>query len=119
MPGRKKIIIASIILIIAVSSISCITFPVGITSSTAPLSEKAAVQNLGKVRGTHTTWALFGLLMIGRPDIDMAISDALKQKGGEALINVRCYEEISWFLLFSLNRVIVEGEAISSQVKQK
>ena len=51
--------------------------------------------------------------MIGRPDISMAIQNALQVKGGDALINVTCYEETAWFFFVSMHKVIVEGEAVT------
>lgn len=92
---------------------SCITTPIGVTASTTPVHDKKTVMNYGPVRGTDRVWSVFGLWMIGRPDIDRAIQDALKQKGGDALINVTCYEKTSWFFFVSSHTVIVEGEAVS------
>lgn len=91
----------------------CITSPVAVTSSTTPVHDKKIIMNYGPVQGTHRVWSVFGLWMIGRPDIDLAIQDALKKKGGDALINVSCYEKTSWFFFVSENKVVVEGEAVS------
>jgi hypothetical protein len=55
--------------------------------------------------------------MIGRPDIDIAIKDALKQKGGDAIINVSCYEKSSWFFFVGMHTVVIEGEAVSLESK--
>jgi len=59
--------------------------------------------------------------MIDKPDIDEAIKEALKNKeGSTALINVKCYETTKWFILFTINSVTVEGEAvILSEAKEK
>lgn len=92
---------------------SCITTPMIVTSSTSPLNDRKSWINRGPVQGSHRTWAVFGLWMIGRPDIDKAIQDALKKKGGNALINVTCYEKTAWFFFVSSHTVVVEGEAIS------
>ncbi len=92
---------------------ACITTPVGITSSSTPVHDKKTAANYGPVSGSDRVWSVFGLWMIGRPDIDRAIQDALKQKGGDALINVTCYEKTSWFFFVASHTVIVEGEAVS------
>ncbi len=105
----KIIILAAII---AVVFSSCSTTPVCVTSSLSPLSGKVITENLGKCQGSDTAWSFLGLFMIGRPDIDMAIKDALSQKGGDTLINVRCYEVYRYYFLFGLNTVVVEGEAV-------
>ncbi len=92
---------------------ACITTPVGITSSSTPVHDKKTAANYGPVSGSDRVWSVFGLWMIGRPDIDRAIQNALKQKGGDALINVTCYEKTSWFFFVASHTVIVEGEAVS------
>jgi hypothetical protein len=97
---------------------SCITTPVAVTSSTTPMQDKKITMNYGPVKGMNRTWSLFGLWMIGRPDIDKAIQDALKQKGGDALINVTCYEKTAWYFFFAFHYVVVEGEAVSYDKKE-
>jgi hypothetical protein len=97
---------------------SCITTPVAVTSSTTPMQDKKITMNYGPVKGADRAWSLFGLWMIGRPDIDRAIQDALKQKGGDALINVTCYEKTAWYFFFAFHYVVVEGEAVSFEKKE-
>lgn len=91
---------------------SCITAPVCITSSTTPIINKTITENLGRVSGQHRTWALLGAWMFKRPDMDVAIQNALSEKGGDALINVRCYQTVNWYLFFSITTVTVEGDAV-------
>jgi hypothetical protein len=105
--------------VICLGLTSCITIPVTMTPSNTPLFDRTVSENHGLVRGTHTTGSILGLWMIKRPDIDTAIKRALEQKGGDALINVRCYEQVTWFLLFSLHKVIVEGEAVTFKKDEK
>ncbi len=92
---------------------ACITSPVAVTSSTTPVHDKKIIMNYGPVQGSHRVWSVFGLWMVGRPDIDLAIKDALKKKGGDALINVSCYQKTGWYFFVSETRVVVEGEAVS------
>lgn len=110
-------IIVSITLVAALVT-SCITTPVTVTSSTTPIQGKKITLNYGPVQGMSRTWSLFGLWMMGRPDIDKAIQDALKKKGGDALINVTCYEKTAWHFFFAFHYVVVEGEAVSFENKE-
>jgi hypothetical protein len=112
MRSRTRFWIFLLMLAVILQS-ACITTPLSITSSTTPLQDKKTVMNYGPVQGSHKAWSVFGLWMIGRPDIDKAIQEALKQKGGDALINVTCYEKTIWFFFASSHTVVVEGEAVS------
>lgn len=110
--NRTWILFAFIIAAVLMQQ-GCITSPVAMTSSSTPVHDKKIIMNYGPVQGSHRVWSAFGLWMVGRPDIDLAIQDALKKKGGDALINVSCYQKTSWFFFVSENRVVVEGEAVS------
>ncbi len=94
----------------------CIT-PMGMSPSNVPLHNKAITENLGKTEGSHTQWILFGLpiplhISLNKPDVDMAIAEALAAKKGDALINVRWYTKYYHFLLFSTSTLVIEGEAV-------
>lgn len=103
----------SIILTVLILSIAgCSTSPVCVTSSVTPMSGKTVSENMGRCEGSDTAWSFLGLFMIGRPDLDVAIKDALARSGGDTLVNVRCYETSRYFFLFSLTTVTVEGEAV-------
>jgi len=68
---------------------------------------------MGKVKGkSGMTWSILGLWMIGRPDIQSAIDKALQKNEADALINIKCYEDDYYLILFGLTRVSVEGEAV-------
>jgi len=107
----KQILLSSAIITVIILTVSCTT-PVCITSSVTPLQGKTIKENMGKTEGSDTAFAILGLYMIGRPDLDLAIQKAIKAKEGDTLINVRCYETCSWFILFSLTTVTVEGEVV-------
>jgi hypothetical protein len=108
----KQIIIISAILTVILITGSCTTSPICVTSSVTPLQGKVITENLGKTEGRDTAFSLLGLYMIGQPDLDIAIQDAVKLKRGDTLINVRCYETFAWFVLFSTTTVKVEGDAV-------
>jgi hypothetical protein len=96
--------------------LSCATTPVSITSSNTPLNDKKIAENLGKVEGvSFPCYSVLGIWMLGWPDIQSAIDSALKEKGADALINIKCYEKWTYYLFFSITTVIVEGEAVKFQ----
>lgn len=108
---RKRLFIAAAISA-ALFFTSCITAPVCVTSSVTPMNGKVVSENLGKTEGTDTAFSVLGLYMIGRPDLDLAIKEAVSSKNADTLINVSCYERYMWFLIFSATTVKVEGEAV-------
>jgi hypothetical protein len=92
--------------------ISCSTAPICIAPSNMPLQDKSVSENLGKTAGKDSAYSILGLYMIGHPDIEAAMKEAIEAKKGDALINIRCYETSGYFFFFSVNTVRVEGEAI-------
>lgn len=108
----KQIKIIFLMAALTIILAGCSTSPVCVTSSVTPMNEKKVAENLGKCSGTDTAYSFLGLFMFGRPDLDLAIRDALNERKGDTLINVRCYETTRYFLLFGANTVVVEGEAV-------
>jgi len=108
----KHISLVFILMIIILASAGCTTSPVCITSSVTPMEGKVVEENLGRCHGSDTAYSFLGLFMFGKPDLDAAIKDALKEKKGDTLINVRCYETTGYFIIFSATTVTVEGEAV-------
>ena len=109
---NKKIIIV-LLAVFAFCITSCATTPVCLTSSNTPLNYKYISENMGKVEGNSPkTFSILSLWMIGKPDIQSAIDDAVSKKNADALINIKCYEVSYNFILFNLTSVRVEGEAV-------
>jgi len=108
----KQIKLTAAFILMAIVVTSCSTTPVCVTSSLTPMAGKTVTENLGKCEGSDTAFSFLGLFMFGRPDLDLAIQDALREKGGDTMINIRCYETSRWFLLLGTNTVTVEGEAV-------
>jgi hypothetical protein len=50
--------------------------------------------------------------MIGGPDMQMAIDEAVTSKKADTLINVRCYENYRYYFLFSTTEFVVYGDAV-------
>ncbi len=96
----------------------CVTTPVCITSSNTPVNGKTIEENMGTTRGSDSAVSIFGLWMVGRPDTGVAIDEAIENKKADALVNVQCYQETSYYILFSLTRVVVEGEAVKFALKE-
>ncbi len=112
----KKIFFYTAIAAAVLISGSCITTPICVTSSITPMEGKVVSENLGKTEGSDTAFSVFSLFMIGRPDLELAIKDALASKNADTLINVGCYERYIWFGLFSMTTVRVEGDAVKFAV---
>ena len=77
----KYLLISAAVAGTLILQLSCITTPVTVTSSTTPMHDKKVSSNYGRVQGAHRAWSVFGLWMVGRPDIDIAIQEALKKNG--------------------------------------
>ncbi|MCP4133917.1 MAG: hypothetical protein GY754_23305 [bacterium] len=109
---QEKSIILVIIISMLIMFSGCISTPVGISTSTTPLHNKTIVKNLGKAEGSDGSLDILMIISVSRPDIDAAIKEAVDSKGGDALINVRVYQEVSYFLLLSYTKVVVTGEVV-------
>lgn len=108
----KKIFFPVAACVLLSFTMSCITTPVCFVPSSTPVTSKSVVQKLGKTEGSDSTWSFLGLWMWGRPDIEAAMKEAIQKKGGNALVDVRCYRTFRWFVLVGVTTVNVEGEAV-------
>lgn len=107
--GKIAAVFMTVILFVC---IGCSTTPVGLTSAITPLDDKIITENLGKVEGRDSTFSVFGLFMVGTPDIARAVDKAIRAKDGDTLINVRCYEVYRYYILLSTTTVVVQGDAV-------
>lgn len=107
----KHIVSLSVFILLLSLIQSCSTIPRGATASSTPLKKENIAENLGRVEGRDAAWSVL-FISIGRPDIDRAIENALQEKGGDALINVRLYEHNRFFILGARTEAIVVGEAV-------
>ena len=108
----KRVCLYLIIICTGLLLSACSTSPVCVTSSLTPLQGETVTENLGECNGSDTAFSILGIFMLGRPDINLAIQEALDSKKGDTMINVRCYETYGYFLFFSTSTVTVEGDAI-------
>ena len=116
---KKFKILSGLIILTVLLVYSCSTIPVGISPSTTPLHNKVISTNMGTVEGEHRTYSIFCIWMIDKPDIDLAIANALGKKNGDALINVRCYKNDTWLLFIGLHSVTVVGEAVKLKEEEQ
>jgi len=97
--------------------IGCATIPQGTAPSSSPLIDKSGKDIKYEVLGTSEAdaghFSLFGIIPFGRADIDEAISEAIKKKGGDNLINL-CYdvEYTSYFIFGASTSISVQGDVI-------
>ncbi len=112
-------ILATVIISSMMFIAGCVTTPVCITSSNTPVNGKTIEENMGTTRGSDSAVSILGLWMVGRPDTGAAIDEAIENKKADALINVQCYQKTSYFILFSLTTVVVEGEAVKFVSKEE
>ena len=101
-----------LIIITSLLAQGCLTMS-GMTASNTPLVNKKIENNAGKTEGSDSAVSILGLWMIGRPDIGLAIEEAKKKKNADALINVRWHEKTTYFIVFSITTVTVEGDAVT------
>jgi len=94
------------------AGLSCVTTEVARQASTIPIAPSMEVRDLGPTRGSSTAWSFLGLWMWGRPETGAAMDEAVREKGGDALVDVRCYQTWRWFVLFTTTTVYVEGKAV-------
>ncbi len=109
---RMKILPVTVLSAALLLVTACSTSPICLTPSTTPLQGKVVEKKLGKAEGTDSAFSFLGLWMWGRPDIERALKEAVAQKGGDALIDVHCYETYRWFVLFGVTTFRIEGEAV-------
>ena len=84
----------------------------GIAPSTTPI-EGRAYDIIGPVKGQDNRVSLLGILPITTSnDIRDAVADALKQSGGDALINVTVENISRYWILWSVQKTEVYGDAI-------
>lgn len=89
---------------------ACTSFhKTGIASE--PVSGKTISDNLGDTEGSDSTFRLLWF-MIGSPDLDSAMKEAKESKNADAVINAEVKETRYSFILFSIDRIKIKGEAV-------
>lgn len=109
----KKLLLAAALLPL----IGCATIPQGSAPSSSPLinqrGEDLKYEVIGTSSASSGSFSLFGFIPFGRADIDEAISDAIKSRGGDNIINLSYNVESVYYLFFGITTSIkVEGDVI-------
>lgn len=92
----------------------CIRTPIGMMTSTRPLAPGGYTE-LGPVEETDCLWYLFSVIPItSGNDFQGAMRDAIRQKSGDALIQVTAETYYQNFLIVSRYCTIVQGIAVRS-----
>ena len=90
----------------------CATTPGGVAASNTPLEGKQYTV-LGPTAGKDRLVRLFMVLPVsGSNSLRAALDEAIRRKGGDALINITVESYSHYWLLFSTHATKVEGEAI-------
>jgi hypothetical protein len=90
----------------------CATTPGGIAPSNVPLEGKTYTE-LGHTAGKDSLVRLFCILPVsGSNSIRQAMERAIRNKNGDALINITVEAYSSYWILFSKHVTRVEGTAI-------
>lgn len=104
-----------LITMLAVLALTACTSPGGVASSSHYIGNNA-IENKGPVEGTDSSTTIL-FFPIGDRDFDTAIQNAVQPVGGDALVNMRWYNQDLNFIVFQKHILIVTGEAV--QFKEK
>lgn len=108
----KKLITMGAALIIAVFGSGCWSHPGGISPCTQQINSNDSYTVIKRnVTGTDHA----GLLLtfpLGQPSVEKALKDVLDKYKADALINVTVDNSYTSFLVFTVERVTIHGDAI-------
>jgi len=107
----KATFCAALALSFAAFGCACST-SIGISPSTTPITENDSYVVIGEAKGTSTGIVWFFVPSFPDSPSEAARNDALKNSGGDALIEVTEEYKVASFLLFSYATTTVRGTAI-------
>ena len=94
----------------------CFSAPAGIAASTVPITSKDSYTVVRRnAEGSDWRILLLGI-PLGPLSAHDALEDAKKQNNADALINVTGENKYKFFLLVSVEQMIIEGDAIKFRV---
>lgn len=88
-----------------------IMLPGGLTDSTAPVNQKG-YRIMGRSEGSVSKASLFGLIPLGKADMEEAIQKAIEKRGGDELINVTWYHTYTNYYVVQVYTFTVRGTVI-------
>jgi len=113
---KQKKLKVLLITLITLFIFNCAT-PMGMSVSSIPLKNKFITKNLGKATASNTSLSYIGIpVLLGfpviTPSIQTAIDEAVKEKSGDALVNIRWYQTNTNLLFLTLSTVTVMGDVV-------
>lgn len=103
-----------VVLAMSMAVTGCIRSPIGMLTSTKPLAQGGYTE-LGSVEETDCLWYLFGVLPISTGNnFQSALTDAMGQRGGDALIQVTAETYYQNFIVVARYCTIVQGVVVRS-----
>ena len=109
----KYLLLAMAVLLICGAS-GCMTLSGGIAPSTKPL-DPAGYAHLKPASGTSWGFQLFGFIPLAEAATSEALDEALQDGGGDALVQVCVDNRRYWLILFTMQRIKVEGLAVRAK----
>ena len=104
-----------LLLILGAIVASCTHTPGGIAPSNTPIDGREYIV-LGSAVETDSLIRLLGIIPLSDPnDISDAVNEAIKQHGGDALIDVTIEGYSQWWILFTRDVTEVKGNVIRFQ----
>ena len=102
----------ALVVLAMVSLSGCFRSPIAMMTSTKPIAP-GTFQELGSVEETDCLWMLFGFLPITTGnDMQAAIRDAIRQGGGDALVQVTAETYYQNFIVVARYCSIIQGVAV-------
>jgi hypothetical protein len=110
----KRIILSGFLLVACwVLLNGCSYMATGLSDASTPVSP-GTYKVLGHASGSNTFVSIFGIIPLGHPNYNAAISDAeTNYTNGKSLINVRSYFSTTNLFLININTLTVEGDVIT------
>ena len=103
-------IIAAVLVLTLLSG--CVMAPGGVAASSTPINGREYIQ-LGYAKETDSRFYLLGLIPItGANTSRDAIDEAVRSRGGDALINVTVESYAQWWIVVTRFTTRVEGDVI-------
>ena len=106
----RGLVLATVVLAVGLAASGCVTHSAGVAPSTGPIAP-GSYDAVGLTSGT--SWGVhLVFLPLSLADTKAAVDDALRERGGDELINVTVDNTDYYLALFYLQRVRVQGMAV-------
>jgi len=106
----RRVVLPFAVLSLAVLLCGCVTSSAGIAPSTRPLAPDGYTL-MTDASGTSWGFSLLGIIPLKQANTAAALDEALQDRGADALVQVTVDNRSSYLLLFTFQRIKVEGLA--------